>query len=102
MSFRYFRQVSTGQWTNATLGGSALEIPPASHIQDIAAGLGIDPADLEAVDSDLDPRDGVQLELPTRPFVPTADEALKNDMAAAVTPQDGLAAMKRWADARPG
>jgi hypothetical protein len=99
---RYFRQSSTGQWVNADLGGSALATPAATHVEEIAGGLGILPADLEAVDSATDPREGVLLHPPVKPVCPSSDEALKREMAAAQTPGEGLAALKRWADARPG
>jgi|TARA_R110000824_G_scaffold10817_6_gene47359 hypothetical protein len=65
-------------------------------VGDIAAGLGILPDDLEAVDSDTDPREGEILPLPTKPLRLTPNEALKEEMAAAETPDEGLAAMKKW------
>lgn len=61
---RYFRQLSTDKWVNAVMGGSALNIPAASHIADLAAALRIPETDLEAVDSDADPRTGTLLDLP--------------------------------------
>jgi hypothetical protein len=61
---------------NATLGGSALDTPAASHVKDIAGGLGILPEDLEAVDSATDPREGELLALPEEEPGPTPEPAL--------------------------
>ncbi len=64
---RYFRKVSTGEWLNAVMGGSALDVPTESHIADLASALEIPEADLEVVDSDDDPRSGKLLSLPVPP-----------------------------------
>jgi hypothetical protein len=100
MNHRYFRQISTDRWVQVDLGGGALTTPAATHVEEIAGGLGIPPADLEAVDRDTDPREGELLYLPERPVRWTPDEVLKKEMAAAVTPDEAFVALKRWSEDR--
>lgn len=70
---RGFRRRSTGQWLDVLFtadNGPDADEPPelgspaADQAADLAAALGIDPADLEAVEDDADPRAGELLEIP--------------------------------------
>lgn len=61
MIYRYFRVISTGQWCLDLFTDTGMAFGPTteSHRADIAAGLGLDADDLEAVDSaDPDLRTG--------------------------------------------
>ena len=80
MKYRYFRQVSTGQWLDAVLGSTAsFNVSASQHVQEIAAGFGL-PGDVEVweVDTIFDPEDDprtgpfLALEKPETP--PTSEE----------------------------
>lgn len=66
MLYRQLRKRDTGQWVDLllTVDGEAFSVPAESVRADIAAALGLQPADLEVVDSDSDLRTGAMLELP--------------------------------------
>lgn len=66
MIFRAFRRTDTGEWVDVMFTSTGDEYPadPEAQADDLAAALNIDPALLEAVDGDTDPRTGVLLALP--------------------------------------
>lgn len=70
MRYRAFRLVATAQFTDTlmTIASDAFDIPADAHLATIAVALGVAVADLEAVESDTDPRgDPPYLALPVTP-----------------------------------
>ena len=86
MKYRCFRQLSTSRWLNVllTVDGDEFSVLAETHREQIAAGWGIAPADLEVLDSDADARTGVLIEGPVSPPpAPSPDDALIAAIAAA-------------------
>jgi hypothetical protein len=60
--------------------------PPAAHVADLASAYNLDPAAIEVVEADADPRTGTLLDpSPSPPAPPSADEALADRIRAAGT-----------------
>ena len=70
--YRCLRIVNTGQWLDVLFTSSSedFEVPELSHRTDIANALGLDPAELEALDTNADQRSGLLLGIPTPPEAP--------------------------------
>ncbi len=69
---RCLRIVNTGQWLDVLFTSSSedFEVPELSHRTDIANALGLDPAELEALDTNADQRSGLLLGIPILPEAP--------------------------------
>lgn len=84
MIYRTLRRISTGQWLN-TLFTFEKDDPQntsaATHAEQIAAGWGIAPADLEVLDSPMDMRSGILIQGPV-PLASTPDPDLADIRAA--------------------
>jgi len=66
MLYRNIRKIATGEWIDVlfTTEGASFTVPAASHVADIAAGLSLNPNELEAVDGASDARTGTLLKPP--------------------------------------
>ena len=67
--YRCLRVVNTGQWLDDLLTSSSedFEVHELSNRTDIANALGLDSAELEALDTNADQRSGLLLGIPTPP-----------------------------------
>jgi len=75
MIYRQFKVAATGQWLEPLFSadGDTYDTPMASHIQDLAAQLGVELVELEGVDSNEDLRTGELLALPPDAILSDAD-----------------------------
>lgn len=81
MLYRRIRVAASGEYLEGALFGTegdAFSTPAERHIEDVAAGFGLDPTTLEAVEGETDPmpRDATIIAAPPASAGQAAEEAL--------------------------
>lgn len=87
-----YLQFETGGW----YAGAVSEDPNG----DWAAAVQTEHGPLQAVESETDPRTGTLTQDVHAPRPRNREETFKTEMLAATTPDEGFAALKKWAAAR--
>ena len=94
--YRCLRVVNTGQWLDVLFTSSSedFEVPELSHRTDIANALGLDTAELEALDTNADQRTGALLAVPTSPEAPPDPNQLRVQELLAIPRSSWTAAQR--------
>ena len=94
--YRCLRVVNTGQWLDVLFTSSSedFDVPELSHRTDIANALGLDPAELEGLDTNSDQRTGTLLAVPTSPEAPPDPNQLRVQELLAIPRSSWTAAQR--------